>query len=478
MRNHKSTGWLALGLAWLLAGDTQQARAAEKLEVGFGKADITPDVRGEKPVWVAGYGHNRRATGVHDPLFARAVVVRDGSRKIALVAVDLVGFMYPNTKRVRSKLEGFDYVLVASTHNHEGPDMIGLWGPSARESGIDPSYVERAEQGVVQAVRAADAAAVPAKAVFGTAEDESLLRDSRLPVAKDGVIRVVRFDKLSDGRPCGLLVEWSCHPETMGSKNTLVTADFPAAAIAALEAKLNAPVAYFSGAVGGLMTGPRDRIKNQEGAFLNEGDFAYSEGYGREVAALACQALEKAEPLALAPLDFSARPIALPLANPVYRLGRSLGVLTREGFTWTGDPNQLGAPIETRVFVGPLALETEVAYVRMGDLHIAAIPGELYPELVYGHFQEPAEPNADTPDAPLESPVAKTLPGPKFLILGLANDEVGYIIPRRQWDDMPPFAYGRTSKQYGEVNSVGPETAPILMKALQDRVREARERAR
>jgi hypothetical protein len=48
------------------------------------------------------------------------------------------------------------------------------------------------------------------------------------------------------------------------------------------------------------------------------------------------------------------------------------------------------------------------------------------------------------------------------MIVGLANDELGYIIPKRQWDEKPPFAYGRTSAQYGEINSVGPDTAPIL----------------
>jgi hypothetical protein len=59
------------------------------------------------------------------------------------------------------------------------------------------------------------------------------------------------------------------------------------------------------------------------------------------------------------------------------------------------------------------------------------------------------------------------------MLLGLANDEIGYIIPKRQWDQAPPFAYGRAKDQYGEINSCGPEVAPILMRALANRVREA-----
>ena len=57
-------------------------------------------------------------------------------------------------------------------------------------------------------------------------------------------------------------------------------------------------------------------------------------------------------------------------------------------------------------------------------------------------------------------------------VIRLASDEVGYIIPKRQWDEKSPYCYGRAKSQYGEINSCGPETAPILMKALADCVRQ------
>jgi hypothetical protein len=459
-----------LALVLCCAGATV-AQGADRLRVGFGKADITPEVGGEKTVWIAGYGQNRKAAGVHDPILARAVVLQAGATKVALVSVDLVGFMYPNTKNVRQQLKDFDYVLVASTHNHEGPDTIGLWGPSPRESGVDPAYLTRAERGVIAAVRAAESALAPANAEYGTAEDESLLRDVRLPIVKDGVLRVLRFTRPGDGREIGLLVQWNCHPELLGGKNPLISADFVGYVASTLEKAHGCPVAYFTGAVGGLMTGPEGRIKTADGHELKEGDFAYAQAYGAAVAALAESALRHCEPLTMTPVTISAQAVAIPLANPAYRLGRMLGVLDREAFTWTGDPHRLGPPVPARVAAGPIAIETEVGYLRFGDLHVAAIPGELYPELVYGHYQEPVEPNVDFPTAPLEPPVMRTLPGAKTLLFGLANDEVGYIIPKRQWDAAAPFAYGRQEQQYGEVNSVGPETAPILMKALEERVR-------
>jgi hypothetical protein len=80
----------------------------------------------------------------------------------------------------------------------------------------------------------------------------------------------------------------------------------------------------------------------------------------------------------------------------------------------------------------------------------------------------------DFPDAPLEPAVAALMPTRRWLLAGLANDELGYIIPKRQWDKSPPYAYGKEGGQYGEINSCGPEVAPIIMQALKLAVEEAR----
>jgi hypothetical protein len=48
------------------------------------------------------------------------------------------------------------------------------------------------------------------------------------------------------------------------------------------------------------------------------------------------------------------------------------------------------------------------------------------------------------------------------MVFNLANDEVGYIIPRSQWDTEPPFTYGRERALYGEENSGGPGVAEVI----------------
>jgi hypothetical protein len=456
---------------FLIAG-MLSPRAAE-VEVGFGKADVTPDLA-RHTVWMAGYGNNRRATGVHDSLWARAVVLREGASKLALVSVDLVGLQRPAVMRVRDRLPGYQYVLVASTHNHEGPDVIGLWGPSQLESGVDSAYVEFVVERIVDAVKVAEANLTPAWAAYGAAEAPELLLDSRLPPVKDPILRAIKFTA-TDGRPLGLMLQFSNHPESLGPDNTLVTADFPHYTIEALEARYRVPVAYFTGAIGGLMTNPPE-FSAPGGTVVRAGTFEFAEAYGEAVARVFDKALAAAESLELSPLVASAAPVFVPLANPGYRQGRAIGVLTREAFAWTGSADSSSGSVPAQQVDGDIALETEVAYIRAGELHIAGIPGELYPELVYGEYQSPADPNADFPTAATEPPVMAILPGDKAMIFGLANDEVGYIIPKRQWDDVAPFAYGRNEKQYGEVNSVGPEVAPILMTALEQRVQQTSRR--
>ena len=85
-----------------------------------------------------------------------------------------------------------------------------------------------------------------------------------------------------------------------------------------------------------------------------------------------------------------------------------------------------------------------------------------------GKFQDPVEPGADFPDAPLEKSLFSMSKAKWKMTVGLANDEVGYIIPKRQWDEKAPFCYGREKSQYGEINSLGNETAPRLSEAFRE----------
>jgi hypothetical protein len=438
------------------------------LQAGFGEADITPKV-GDKPVFMAGFGQNRKATGVHDPLLARALVLKAADRKLALVSVDLVGFFRENVQHVRRALPDFSYVLVSSTHNHEGPDTLGLWGPRPFTSGVDPAYLKLVEEQIVKAVHAADSSIQPMTVRVGRATAPELLHDGREPYVKHDELVALAFRSPADDRLLGLLVQWNCHPETLASKNTEISADFVGATVGYLKQQFRCPVVYFTGTVGGLMTSLDVEIKDDQGRLLADGTWEKTERYGRLIGQLAERALGASKPLRLTPLEAHSREVFIPLDNKLYLLGRQLGVLKREGFLWEGDSTKARRydKVETDK---RLAMATEVGWLRLGELDVALLPGEIYPELVLDKVQDPQDPAADFPGAAIEPAIYKQLRGPYRMLIGLANDEIGYIIPKRQWDEKPPFCYGRKSAQYGEVNSVGPDTAPLLCEAFKQLV--------
>jgi hypothetical protein len=74
---------------------------------------------------------------------------------------------------------------------------------------------------------------------------------------------------------------------------------------------------------------------------------------------------------------------------------------------------------------------------------------------------------ADFPGAPHE-PVIKQdlLKAPFRMVFGLANDMIGYIIPKAQWDERPPYTFGAEKPWYGEINGPGADTAPVILKTL------------
>jgi hypothetical protein len=98
--------------------------------------------------------------------------------------------------------------------------------------------------------------------------------------------------------------------------------------------------------------------------------------------------------------------------------------------------------------------KSEVNALSIGDIEILAIPGEMNPEIVDGGIESP--PGADYPGPPVEVPPLRSkMQGKVNMVFNLANDEIGYIMPQTQWDEAPPYTYGRDTPPYGEENSGG-----------------------
>ncbi|MFT3880152.1 MAG: hypothetical protein QM703_10890 [Gemmatales bacterium] len=294
---------------------------AATLQVGFANRDITPEVGKDKPpVYMAGFGHNRVAEGVNDPLYAHAVVLSDGTNKIALVSLDIVGLFYPNAMNIRAGLPGYTGVIVSSTHNHEGPDTLGLWGESPLKNGINRDYLKRVENEAIAAVKEADSKLSTVTARFGKANAPKLLYDSREPYILHDELYVLKFDDAA-GKPKGILMNWHCHPETLADKNTKISADYVGYCRDDLAKRYDCPVAYFTGTVGGLMTTLHLQVRDEQGTLMPENSLAKTIEYGHQLAKVAHQAVTASTPVSLTPLQCANSEDIRPYGQPSFQSG-------------------------------------------------------------------------------------------------------------------------------------------------------------
>jgi hypothetical protein len=432
--------------------------AAPGLLFGFAKEKITPAI-GATPVYLAGFDTDRKATGVHDELWARAMAVGDGRQKIAIVAVDLIGVFHADVLKARELLQQKvpgAVLVVTSTHDHEGPDTLGLWGKGHFSSGVDPRYLDRVRRTIADTAAEALGRMRPGRLVLGKTRTPGLIEDGRLPRVIDDTLVALQVVG-EDGATLGSVVDWSSHPEALGGKNTLVTSDFPHYLRARMEERLGGTCVFLVGAIGGLMTPLGLELTGADGRLVPADSFALARAVGERAADAALEALKAGRPSASSALEHRSATVFVPLENRLFRLAIFLGVLDRQVFS-------KGRPA-TSLFGDDF--RTEIGYLRLGDVEALLVPAEIYPELVLGKIQDPQDPGADFPGAPRERALLTLLTSEYKVVLGLANDEIGYIIPRSEWDAKAPFAYGRKEAQYGEVNSVGPGAAPALAEAFE-----------
>lgn len=226
-------------------------REPDIFSAGWSKVDITPD----KSVPLAGYTHlkDRMSTGVHDPIFARAVVLHrhDGS-DVALVMYDLVIVTEDLYQGLRSRLADTGFIVMcAATHTHSAPG--GFWG-----SLLGRAFLGRFRSGALEglldagekAVRQAIADMKPATVHAGVSTIPGLngnRRDHHGPLDEQlHVIRLKRQD--SDA----VLFSYPGHPVITAERDhNVVSADFPGVAAAIIEQEFDFAM-YLPGALGGV----------------------------------------------------------------------------------------------------------------------------------------------------------------------------------------------------------------------------------
>jgi len=328
--------------------------AAAQLRAGAARADVTPPIGG--PLYGYGARGDAVSTGVHDPLYARALVLDDGRTRVALVTLDLGTILEESTTAVETRVReraGVQSVLLSASHTHSAPFPAPDF-PSAEEP-----WVREAERRIADAVIEAAARLEPASVGVGRGEvheghnrrrveaDGSVTmlwrNRERAPTSPvDRQLAVVRVER-ADGTPIATLVNFACHPVVLGPENLRISADYPGALTRLVEERLGGQAMFLQGAAGDI--NPYwDKTPPDEGAFEEV------ERMGAALAAETIRVSDAIEPLASAtPLSFHRDRIALAHRDDALR---------RE----TAFEAQLNT-----LLVGP-------------ELAIAAFPGEFFVE--------------------------------------------------------------------------------------------------
>src|SRR5262245_5696615 len=305
-----------------------QARA------GAAKSEITPPLDGHK-VYLAGFGHNRLATAVHDPLYVRCLAVEIDKKTLVLCAADLIGLFYDDVQKIRSRFiehapKG-SFLIVASTHVHEGPDTLGLWGPVAGESGVDTGYLDWLDSRI--AATALDAVHTIEPARLRLARDDhpllaQLQSVDRPPYVKDPFLFALQAVRASNGAVIATLVNWTDHPETLNRKNTLITADYPHWICEYLERRYGGTAVFVNGALGKVSTLGKEAslLDPETGQTAEDGGFRKPELLGTTIGRLVERALAHAENVSPDAWVIRSSVFFLPLANDRFRAAAAAGV--------------------------------------------------------------------------------------------------------------------------------------------------------
>lgn len=399
---------------------------------GFHRIDITPPAGAPLAGFAARQGVS---TGVHDPLFAHALVLESRGRAVAFISVDVLGLAADFVQRVRQMIKARtglanEAVMVSATHTHSAPVTVSTFFNPGET--LNQSYMDRLASAIDEAVAGAWQRRVPSRVGVGSGRVSGIGRNRRtrdhLPVDDEvGIIKVTA----PDGRPRGVLINHACHPTVLGPDNLLMTGDFPAFAIDRIEAELGegAFALFVNGAQGNISMGHSSEL-SAIGIITPGRTFERAEELGQRLAGVVLETLPSIPTTDDLPLSHASRTVHLPFnaypppaetAAALTEAQSALDTLEQDGAA----VEQVG-PAKTRrlyasirnFYAGEAAalpdgrLPVEIQGFRLGAALFAAVPGELFVEIALRIKSETRHP---------------------VFIMGITNGYVGYLPTREAY---------------------------------------------
>ena len=358
---------LAATCAFVLgfSGAAAVGRAAE-LKAGVARVDLTPPLELQAPL--GGYGErmNRPAEGVHDRIFAKALVLAEGKQKFAIITVDIVGFPPTLKPELIERLGGgwtAGQVMLLASHSHTSIEMnainplntfaipqLGVY--NAR---VHAFVVER----LLEVVRQAEKELLPVSVGTSTVAIEGWNRNRRGGTVTDKDLTVTRIDTIA-GRPLAVLVNFTAHPTFMSGEDMQFSGDWPGHLQRTIESLIGDGVTamYYNGAEGDQAPMGRPDAGNSR--------WERAERYGRDLGIVAWKQWQGIKPAADVPLAYHSHTIALPERtwHPDFM---------KTGGAEYGLSEDLFKKMLPVLFPG----KADVVSLRLGDLLIVGIPGEM-----------------------------------------------------------------------------------------------------
>lgn len=361
--------------------------------------------------------------------FRANALVLDAEERICLVSLDALNPVLSVTRSAAKRIAAAtgipeDNILICATHTHRGPPMSEAFGQPNAE------YVRRLEEGSVQAATKAVMAISAAKpdtqaaVLFGQSQEASIGRNSRL-LLKDGNIGwdgyeqqdVVRptgpYDpdlhvlalRRADGEYDGLAFNHSVHNIGHIRKDCMSPCIYGLAALE-VERRHGATSLFLPGAFG----------STHNVTYKNSGVPA-AECVHRLVDAIE-EALSRLQPALPGPIQVlnrqftyhvrrfdetkEARAVKSYLEKYAPQRAASQGA-------WFGKMREEMAPHQGE------ARQTRLQVIRLGDIVLVGVPGEMF--------------------ARLGLEIRRRSPFRHTCIIGLANENIGYIPDRKAYDD-------------------------------------------
>ncbi len=420
--------FLALAVALLTP-----ASGAE-LRVGRAAVKITPGMG----LPMAGYYSVRLNEGVHDDLFAKAIVLESGGVKAALVACDLIGIPAEVIAKARARIAATtgvpgDNVMISATHSHTGPSI------SARLDGLDEKtlrlveeYAEALPQKIAESVRQAEADLAPMRVSAATGREDSvafirrfLMNDGSIgwnpgklnpkivrPVGEiDPAVPVVYFET-AEGEPRALYVNYADHLDTVGGMEYSADYAYTLAKLVGAAKGPNLLTVFTIGTAGNVnhidVTSATPQKGNAEAARI-----------GAILAGEVLRTLRKLQAVEPGELQASREVVELPPApiqpqDPAW----ARGVVAKYG-------TPQAAPFYDQVYAFKVLeieelrgkpVDAEVQVISLGDqIAWVGLPGEIFVEL--------------------GKAIKLASPFPVTIVAELANGSIGYVPDRKAYPE-------------------------------------------